>query len=78
MELIAVGADGELGTLNVRALDVDIGKTNDFELTFSASDWGSDFLAQADHWYAYGYAEIGGNFNPPFPSNPPPPRSKSN
>lgn len=60
MELIAVGADGKLGTLNVRALDVDIGKTNDFELTFSASDWGSDFLAQADHWYAYGYAEIGG------------------
>lgn len=60
MELIAVGANGELGTLNVRALDVDIGKTNDFELTFSASDWDNDFLAQADHWYAYGYAEIGG------------------
>lgn len=61
MELISVGADGhELGTLKVRALDVDIGKTNDFAMTFSAPDWSNDFLSKADHWYADGYGEIGG------------------
>lgn len=61
MELISVGADGnELGTLKVRALDVDIGKTNDFVMTFSAPDWSNDFLSKADHWYADGYGEIGG------------------
>lgn len=61
MELVSVGADGhELGTLKVRALDVDIGKTNDFVMTFSALDWSNDFLSKADHWYADGYGEIGG------------------
>ncbi len=62
MELISVRKDGvELGLLNVSGLDVDIGKTNDFEITFSSADWaGNEILTDADHWYADGYGEIGG------------------
>lgn len=62
MELISVRKDGkELGLLNVSGLDVDIGKTNDFEITFSSADWaGNDILTDADYWYADGFGEVGG------------------
>ncbi len=62
MELISVRKDGvELGLLKVSGLDVDIGKTNDFEITFSSAEWAeNEILTDADYWYADGYGEIGG------------------
>lgn len=62
MDLISVAKDGkELGVLqDIRELDVDIGKTNDFVLTLSAANWADDMVSQADHWYAVGYGEVGG------------------
>jgi len=62
MELISVKKNGvELGLLNVSGLDVDIGKTNDFVITFSSADWdGNEILTEADYWYADGFGEFGG------------------
>ncbi len=62
MELISVRKDGEeLGLLKVSGLDVDIGNSNDFVITFSSADWeGNEVLTDADYWYADGFGEIGG------------------
>lgn len=62
MEIVSVAKDGtELGMLrDIRGLDVDIGVTNDFQITSSAATWSDDILSDADYWYADGYGEIGG------------------
>lgn len=63
MEFIAVKRDGtELGVLrDVRKVDVDIGTSNDFIITFDAANWsGNEVLTEADYWYAEGYGELGG------------------
>lgn len=62
MEIVSVAKDGtELGMLrDIRGLDVDIGVTNDFQITFSAASWSNDVLSDAYYWYADGYGEVGG------------------
>lgn len=63
MELISVKEDGvELGFLkDVRGLDVSIGGSNDFVITFNSADWKeNEALTEADFWYADGYGEVGG------------------
>jgi len=63
MELISVKEDGvELGLLkDVRGLDVSIGGSNDFVITFNSGDWqNNEALLEADYWYADGYGEVGG------------------
>lgn len=62
MEIVSVAKDGtELGMLrDIRGLDVDIGATNDFQITFGAASWSDDILSSADYWYADGYGEVGG------------------
>ena len=63
MEFIAIDKTGvELGLLrNLRGMDVDIGGSNDFVLTFDASAW-DGVLSKAFYWYAYGpgMGEVGG------------------
>lgn len=62
MEIVSVAKDStELGMLrDIRGLDVDIGVTNDFQITSSAASWSDDILSEADYWYADGYGEVGG------------------
>lgn len=63
MELISVAENGvELGFLkDVRGLDVSVGGSNDFVITFNSADWdGNEALVEADYWYADCYGEIGG------------------